>query len=154
MADEIPFRSLTIEEQLYFTNRFDSYHSNDFLCDLYDMQEELGVKLDGFDEFYACVISIRRSLSGSIPFSETLLKNFEESFLTVNHKLNELMSLYPSDFEETNDVMEEIIENPSPLSTPQVLASFEAYTPPVTYPEEVEETLGIPIEVGPWTNHH
>ncbi|GJZ05314.1 hypothetical protein Tco_0538589 [Tanacetum coccineum] len=34
-------------------------------------------------------------------------------------------------------------------STPQVLPSFEEYTPPVTCPEEVEETLGTPIEVEP-----
>ncbi|GKD49703.1 hypothetical protein Tco_1278679 [Tanacetum coccineum] len=38
-------------------------------------------------------------------------------------------------------------ENSSPQSTPQVLPSFEEYTPPVTYPEEVEETLETPIEV-------
>ncbi|GJX85138.1 hypothetical protein Tco_0335912 [Tanacetum coccineum] len=41
------------------------------------------------------------------------------------------------------------VENPDPQSTPQVLPSFEEYTPPATYPEEVEETLGIPIEVEP-----
>ncbi|GJY42808.1 hypothetical protein Tco_0431021 [Tanacetum coccineum] len=41
------------------------------------------------------------------------------------------------------------VENPNPQSTPQVLPSFEEYTPPATYPEEVEETLGIPIEVEP-----
>ncbi|GKD03092.1 hypothetical protein Tco_1178066 [Tanacetum coccineum] len=41
------------------------------------------------------------------------------------------------------------VENPNPQSTPQVLPSFEEYTPPVTYPEEVEETLGTPIEVEP-----
>ncbi|GKE00687.1 hypothetical protein Tco_1388670, partial [Tanacetum coccineum] len=29
------------------------------------------------------------------------------------------------------------------------LPSFEEYTPPVTYPEEVDETLGTPIEVEP-----
>ncbi|GKD38111.1 hypothetical protein Tco_1258318 [Tanacetum coccineum] len=40
-------------------------------------------------------------------------------------------------------------ENSSPQSTPQVLPSFEEYTPPVTYPEEVEETIGIPMEVEP-----
>ncbi|GKB94733.1 hypothetical protein Tco_1340366 [Tanacetum coccineum] len=32
---------------------------------------------------------------------------------------------------------------------PQVLPSFREYTPPATYPEEVEETLGTPIEVEP-----
>ena len=208
MEDEIPFRSLTIEEQVYFTNRFASCHPNDFLCALSDLQEELGVNLDGFDEFYACVISIRRSLSGSIPFSETRWMNFEESFLNMTHKWNELIDLYeqegiasknmglesnqdsemvsvelPScmsgiDFSKIYDthevrveppkcmswlgttviqdehigdldVMEDIVENPSPPNTPQVLPSFEAHTPPVTYPEEVEETLGTPIEVEP-----
>ncbi|GKA27361.1 hypothetical protein Tco_0713529 [Tanacetum coccineum] len=33
------------------------------------------------------------------------------------------------------------------ISSPQVLPSFEVYTLPVTYPKEVEETLGTPIEV-------
>jgi hypothetical protein len=41
------------------------------------------------------------------------------------------------------------VENLSPPSTPQVLPSFEAYTPPVTYSDEVDETLGIPIEEEP-----
>ncbi|GJX56265.1 hypothetical protein Tco_0286162 [Tanacetum coccineum] len=41
------------------------------------------------------------------------------------------------------------MENPNPQSTLQVLSSFEEYTPPVTYPEEVEETLGTPIKVEP-----
>ncbi|GJW78215.1 hypothetical protein Tco_0139897 [Tanacetum coccineum] len=35
----------------------------------------------------------------------------------------------------------------SPESTTQTLLSFEEYIPPVTYPEEVENTLGSPIEV-------
>ncbi|GJU92214.1 putative reverse transcriptase domain-containing protein [Tanacetum coccineum] len=34
-------------------------------------------------------------------------------------------------------------------STIQTLPSFEEYTPPVTYPKEVEKTLGTPIEVKP-----
>ncbi|GJR83877.1 hypothetical protein Tco_0154662 [Tanacetum coccineum] len=38
-------------------------------------------------------------------------------------------------------------ENLSPQSSPQVLPSFEVYTPPVTCPNKVEETLGTPIEV-------
>ncbi|GJY54768.1 hypothetical protein Tco_0446432 [Tanacetum coccineum] len=47
------------------------------------------------------------------------------------------------------DMMEDKVDNPSPQSTPQVLPSFEVYTPPVTYPKEVEETLGTPMEVEP-----
>ncbi|GKE41724.1 hypothetical protein Tco_1469008, partial [Tanacetum coccineum] len=38
----------------------------------------------------------------------------------------------------------------SPESTIQTLPSFKEYTPPVTYPKEVEETLGTPIEVDPF----
>nr|GEY10672.1 ribonuclease H-like domain-containing protein [Tanacetum cinerariifolium] len=38
-------------------------------------------------------------------------------------------------------------ENASPQSSPQVLPSFEVYTLPVTYSKEVEETIGISIEV-------
>ncbi|GJT14891.1 hypothetical protein Tco_0873597 [Tanacetum coccineum] len=46
-------------------------------------------------------------------------------------------------------MMEDKAENPSPQSTPQVLLSFEVYTPPVTYPKEVDETIGIPMEIEP-----
>ncbi|GKA83674.1 hypothetical protein Tco_0805269 [Tanacetum coccineum] len=37
----------------------------------------------------------------------------------------------------------------NPESTTQTLPSFEEYTPPVTYPEDAEETLGTPMEVEP-----
>nr|GFC52915.1 hypothetical protein [Tanacetum cinerariifolium] len=47
------------------------------------------------------------------------------------------------------DMMKDKVENPSPQSTPHVLPSFEVYTPPVTYPEEVDETIGISMEVKP-----
>ncbi|GJW43027.1 hypothetical protein Tco_0071826 [Tanacetum coccineum] len=41
------------------------------------------------------------------------------------------------------------VENPNPQSTPQVPPSFEETTPLVTHPEEVDETIGTPIEVEP-----
>ncbi|GJR61309.1 hypothetical protein Tco_1503471 [Tanacetum coccineum] len=47
------------------------------------------------------------------------------------------------------DMLNDKVEHPSPQSTPQVLPSFEVYIPPVTYPKEVEETLGTPIEEEP-----
>ncbi|GJW93526.1 hypothetical protein Tco_0173198 [Tanacetum coccineum] len=40
-------------------------------------------------------------------------------------------------------------ENPSLRSSPQVLLLFEVYTPLVTYPEEVEESIRILMEVEP-----
>ncbi|GJS61684.1 hypothetical protein Tco_0656468 [Tanacetum coccineum] len=47
------------------------------------------------------------------------------------------------------DIMEDKVENQSPQSTLQVLPSFEENTSPVTYPDKVEEIIGIPIEVEP-----
>ncbi|GJU38936.1 hypothetical protein Tco_1191893 [Tanacetum coccineum] len=52
-------------------------------------------------------------------------------------------------YDEPIGDIEDKVDNLSPQSTPQVLSSFEEYTPPVTYPKEVEETLGTPIEVEP-----
>ncbi|GKE25271.1 hypothetical protein Tco_1436783 [Tanacetum coccineum] len=46
-------------------------------------------------------------------------------------------------------MMNNEVGNTSPQSTPQILPSFEEYTLPLTYPEEVEETLGTPMEVEP-----
>ncbi|GJV35089.1 hypothetical protein Tco_1407566 [Tanacetum coccineum] len=52
-------------------------------------------------------------------------------------------------FDEPIGDMEDKEDNPSPQSTPKVLSSIELYTSPVTYPKEVEETIGIPMEVEP-----
>ncbi|GJT88237.1 hypothetical protein Tco_1069954 [Tanacetum coccineum] len=41
------------------------------------------------------------------------------------------------------------VNNLSSQSTPQVLSLFKEHTSAVTYPEEVEDTLGTPIEVEP-----
>ncbi|GJX63033.1 uncharacterized mitochondrial protein-like protein [Tanacetum coccineum] len=46
-------------------------------------------------------------------------------------------------------MMNNEVGNTCSQSTPQVLPLFVEYIPPMTYPEEVEETLGTPIEVGP-----
>nr|GEV70870.1 hypothetical protein [Tanacetum cinerariifolium] len=45
--------------------------------------------------------------------------------------------------------MDNEVEVTSPTSTIQTLSSFKEYTPPVTYLEEVEKTLGTPMEVEP-----
>ncbi|GJY46335.1 putative reverse transcriptase domain-containing protein [Tanacetum coccineum] len=47
------------------------------------------------------------------------------------------------------DMMEDKVENQSPQTTLYFLLSFEVYTPPVTYSEEVKETLGLLMEVEP-----
>ncbi|GJZ28885.1 hypothetical protein Tco_0573532 [Tanacetum coccineum] len=47
------------------------------------------------------------------------------------------------------NTMKDKVDNPSPQTTSQVLPSIEVYTPPVTRPEEVKETIGTLIEVEP-----
>ncbi|GJU10850.1 hypothetical protein Tco_1133246 [Tanacetum coccineum] len=47
------------------------------------------------------------------------------------------------------DTMEDKVDNQTPQNTPQFLPSFEVYTLPVTYPKEVDETIGILMEVEP-----
>ncbi|GJV26552.1 hypothetical protein Tco_1379247 [Tanacetum coccineum] len=52
-------------------------------------------------------------------------------------------------YDEPIGDMEDKEDNPSPQSTPQILLSIEVYTLPVTYPKEVDETIGISMEVEP-----
>ncbi|GJX11096.1 hypothetical protein Tco_0200955 [Tanacetum coccineum] len=47
------------------------------------------------------------------------------------------------------DMMEDNVDNLNPQSTPQVFPLFDVYTPSMTYPKEVEETIGLPIKVEP-----
>ncbi|GKA63291.1 hypothetical protein Tco_0762897 [Tanacetum coccineum] len=47
------------------------------------------------------------------------------------------------------NTIEDKVDNPSPQSTLQVLPSFEVYTPPMTHLEDIEETIGILMEVEP-----
>nr|GEW97719.1 hypothetical protein [Tanacetum cinerariifolium] len=47
------------------------------------------------------------------------------------------------------DMMEDKVDNPIPQSTPKFLPSVMVHTPLMTHPKEVEETIGIPMEVEP-----
>ncbi|GJT52191.1 hypothetical protein Tco_0978348 [Tanacetum coccineum] len=109
--------------------------------------------------------------------NDQLHQTFEKSSIAMTHKLDDMIELPKSQPKRTYnedleceivmvkmprcmawlddepigdlDTMEDKVDNPSPQSTPQFLPSFKVYTPPVTHPEEVEETIGIPTEVGP-----
>ncbi|GKC57015.1 hypothetical protein Tco_1084613 [Tanacetum coccineum] len=50
---------------------------------------------------------------------------------------------------DSQSMMDNEVGVTSPKSTTQTLPSFEEYISPVTYSEEVEKTLGTPIEVEP-----
>ncbi|GJU97964.1 hypothetical protein Tco_1327235 [Tanacetum coccineum] len=109
--------------------------------------------------------------------SDQLHQTFEKSFIAMPHKLDDMIELPKSqpkrtynedfkceiimvkmpkcmawlDYEPIGDLdmMEDKVDNSSPQCTPQVLPSIELYTPSVTHPEEVEETIGILMEVEP-----
>ncbi|GKC62807.1 hypothetical protein Tco_1095405 [Tanacetum coccineum] len=105
------------------------------------------------------------------PFEPSRQEEFEHivmNFILDQEKrvkqLEEYMEVIMGDFMQlsskvTRRLKEKIIEEgsrmrkikniTSPQSTPQVLPSIEENTPPVTYPEDIEETLGTPIEVEP-----
>ncbi|GJU31313.1 hypothetical protein Tco_1174902 [Tanacetum coccineum] len=104
--------------------------------------------------------------------SDQLHQTFEKSSIAMTRKLDGMIELPKSQPKRTynEDLKCEIVMVKMPKcmawlddepigdldtmedkakSTPQVLPSFEVYTPPVTHLEEVEETIGIPMEVEP-----
>ncbi|GJR90795.1 hypothetical protein Tco_0214806 [Tanacetum coccineum] len=104
-------------------------------------------------------------------------QTFEKSSLAMTHKLDDMIELPKSQSKKTYkedleyevvmvkmpkcmswldaynepigdlDMIEDKVDNPSPQSTQQVLLSFEVYTPDMTHPKEVDETIRIPMEV-------
>ncbi|GJX93010.1 hypothetical protein Tco_0347596 [Tanacetum coccineum] len=110
--------------------------------------------------------------------SDQMHQTFEKISLTMTHKLNDMIELPKSQPKRTYNedlecevvmvkmpkcmswlaydepigdlnMMEDTVDNSSPKCNPQVLPSFEVYTPPMTYPEEVNETIEILMEVEP-----
>ncbi|GJY78921.1 hypothetical protein Tco_0484722 [Tanacetum coccineum] len=109
--------------------------------------------------------------------SDQLHQTFKKSSKAMTHKLDNMIELHKSQPKRTYnedlkceivmvkmpkymawlddepigdlDIMEDKVDNLSPQCTPQVLPSIELYTPPMTHPEEVEKTIGIPMEVEP-----
>ncbi|GJX64993.1 hypothetical protein Tco_0299336 [Tanacetum coccineum] len=116
-------------------------------------------------------------VSEALRKSDQLHQTFKKSSIAVTRKLDDMIELPKSQPKRTYnedleceivmvkmpkcmawlddeplgdlDMMEDKVDNPSPQSTPQFLPSVKVHTPPVTHPEEVEETIGIPIEVEP-----
>jgi hypothetical protein len=80
--------------------------------------------------------------------SNLVCQGIMDRAVSINHKLDEALGLLlslPKDIGD-RDTWNDEVSNISPQNTQP---SFEAHTLPVTYPEEVEETLGIPMEVEP-----
>ncbi|GJY06486.1 putative ribonuclease H-like domain-containing protein [Tanacetum coccineum] len=107
------------------------------------------------------------------PFRQEAFKDLVMNFILdqeeIVRQLEEYMCVIGSDFMQlSSEVVEKLkeeirpgtknnrnvksqydAENLSPQSFAQVLPSFEVYTPPATFSEEVEETIGILMEVEP-----
>nr|GEX04826.1 hypothetical protein [Tanacetum cinerariifolium] len=71
--------------------------------------------------------------------------DFMQLSLEVVKKLKEEIKVIKNKFTKIRKIRRKF--KPTKLSTSH--PSFEAYTPPATYPEEVEETIGIQMEVEP-----
>ncbi|GJY82123.1 hypothetical protein Tco_0494874 [Tanacetum coccineum] len=84
---------------------------------------------------------------------------YEEAFRKSNQmhptfEKSSLPKLLPKkiikeDLECNVDKIKDEVGNPCPQSTPQAPPSFNIYTPHVTYPKEVDKTLGTPMEDEP-----
>ncbi|GKB19628.1 hypothetical protein Tco_0853551 [Tanacetum coccineum] len=149
MADEITLESLTEELFECFIEYYRENYLEDSKSDLENLEEVYKMMNGGVEyprthstspsETYAPYKPLPRidpfeqpPCLGSTFVSEALRKN------AYNEPIGDL------------DMMEDKVDNPSPKSILQVFLSYEVYTLPVTHLEEVEETIGIPIEVEPF----
>jgi hypothetical protein len=85
--------------------------------------------------------------------SDLVCQGIVDRAVSINHKLDEalglLLSLPKKTIDEDIGDLDTWNDEVNTISPQNTQPSFEAPTPPVTYPEEVEETLGIPMEVEP-----
>ncbi|GJU24401.1 hypothetical protein Tco_1163022 [Tanacetum coccineum] len=109
--------------------------------------------------------------------SDQLHQTFEKSSMAITRKLDDMIELPKSQPKRTynedleceivivkmlkcmallddepigdQDTIEDKVDNPSPQCTLQVLPSIELYASSVPHPKEVEDTIGIPMEVEP-----
>ncbi|GJY41914.1 hypothetical protein Tco_0429184 [Tanacetum coccineum] len=106
-----------------------------------------GEGLNLFDEVFSTWMAFERNTRDLGSFGEETDKT-----LTLHQFLEEVVHTKCGDgvtsFKRRCD-MEDKEDNPSPQNTPQVLPSIKVYTPPVTYSEEVDETIEILREVEP-----
>ncbi|GJU06505.1 hypothetical protein Tco_1122935 [Tanacetum coccineum] len=141
MLDDITLELLTKEQFECFIE----YYRENFL-------EDYKSDLENLEEIY-------KMMNGSTFVGETLRKSdqlhqtFEKSSIAMTRKLDDMIELPKSQPKRTyNEDLEcEIVM----VKMPKCMAWLDdeplvkAHTPPVTHPEEVEETIGIPMEVEP-----
>ncbi|GKE54252.1 hypothetical protein Tco_1489408 [Tanacetum coccineum] len=165
MVDEITLESLTEEQFECFIEYYHENYPEDFKSDLENL-EEIYKMMNGSN-----------FVGETLRKSDQLHQTFEKSSIAMTYKLDDMIELTKSQPKRTYnedleceivmvkmpkcmawlddepigdlDTMKDKVDNPIPQCTLQLLPSIELYTPPVTHPEEVEETIGISMEVEP-----
>nr|GEU34559.1 ribonuclease H-like domain-containing protein [Tanacetum cinerariifolium] len=112
---------------------------------------EGGDDIDQYDPLF-----LRSNDTSSVPLINFKFKDGDLRELSVEEAWEAIENFAQGLFGNENvwvemhrDIAWDKVENPNPQSTRQVLPSFGQYTPYVTHPEELKETIGIPIEVEP-----
>ncbi|GJU30337.1 hypothetical protein Tco_1173926 [Tanacetum coccineum] len=163
MADEITLKSLTEEQFECFIEYYHENYPEDFKSDLENLEEVHKMMNGGVEyprthitspsETYAPykpsprIDPFEQPLCLGSTFISKALRKIDQM-----HQTFEKNSLAMTPYDEPIgdlDTMEDKVDNPSPQSTPQVLPSFEVYTPPVTHLKEIKETIGFSMEVEP-----
>ncbi|GJY43842.1 hypothetical protein Tco_0432055 [Tanacetum coccineum] len=172
MLDEITLESLTKEQFECFIEYYHENYPEDYKSDLENLKEVYKMMNGGVE--YPCTqnalpseikepykpsprmysyeqpLCLRSTFVGeTLRKSDQMHQTFKNSSLAMTRKLDDMVELPKSQSKSDLDMMEDKVDNPNPQSTLQVLPSIEVYTPPVTHPEEVEETIGILMEVEP-----
>ncbi|GJV29757.1 hypothetical protein Tco_1386205 [Tanacetum coccineum] len=171
MLDEITLESLTKEQFECFIEYYRENYLEDYKSDLENLKEVYkmmngGVKYthtknaspseikEPYEPSSRMYSYEQPSCLGSTFVGEILISpkrtyNEDLECEIVMVKMPNCMAWLDDEHIRDLDTMEDKANNPSPQSTPQVLLSFEVYTPLVTHIKEVEETIGIPMDVEP-----
>ncbi|GJY80676.1 hypothetical protein Tco_0493427 [Tanacetum coccineum] len=173
MLDEITLESLTEEQFECFIEYYRENYPEDYKSNLEKLKEVYKMMNGGVEYLRTQNVSPgeikepyepsprmysyeQPSYLGSTFVGETLRKSdqlhqtFEKCSIamTLMVKMPKCMAWLDDEPIGDLDTMDDKAKNPSPQSTPRLL-SFKVYTLLVTHPEEVKETIGIPMEVEP-----
>ncbi|GKA77192.1 hypothetical protein Tco_0783653 [Tanacetum coccineum] len=156
MVDEITLESLTEEQFECFIEYHHENYPEDFKSDLENL-EEIYKMINGGVEYPHTQNASPSEIKEPYEPSPRMYSYEQPSCLGLNFveceivmvKIPKCMAWLDDEPIGDLDTMEDKVDSPSPQCTPQVLPSIELYTSPVTHPKEVEETIGIPMEVKP-----
>nr|GEU69588.1 hypothetical protein [Tanacetum cinerariifolium] len=150
------YEARPIEKHLKEVKQIFLYLKNTINMDLWYSKDTSFELIAFLDSDHAGCLDSRKSTSGGIQFLGGQ-KEWDDPPNIIFKQEIEILKAHAKRLFGNENIWVEMhrniawdkVENPNPQSTPQVPPSFEETTPPVTYLEEVEKTLGTPIEVEP-----